>query len=56
MLENFMLKGVGSDVFGEVATGRHEHQDSVNDFLRTRALSEWFRYARDNNLLREDFQ
>lgn len=51
----FALTGVGSDVFGEVATGRNEYHDGVNDFLRTKALAEWFRYARENNLLREDF-
>ena len=56
MREFFLLDGVGSDVFGEEATGRNAPYDPVNEHLRTKALAEWFKHAMRNGQLRDDFQ
>ena len=48
--------GIGSDVFGEVATGQVDHQDAVNDYMRTKSLKEFFTWKAQNGGFYEGYQ
>lgn len=48
--------GIGSDIFGEEATGRLDKRDDVNAYLRTKYLGEYLQWQHKNHHFHPDFE
>ena len=54
--DGIFLGGIGSDIFGEHNAARNSQIDPVNDFLRTKYLSEYINWHRENHRFHDGFE
>ncbi len=54
--DGIFLGGVGSDVFGEHQVARNLVNDKVNDYLRTKYLTEYILWHRENARFYDGFE
>ena len=54
--DGIFLGGIGSDIFGEHNVARNLQLDQTNDFLRTKYLSDYINWHRENHRFHDNFE